>query len=252
MPQPVIDAPDVQPPSPPPPPPVPDIPDIPQIPSGIALPSGEILPLAGLPQNAEQLQGLRERRDILRDQLERAVNRRENLVNELNGQGEQQLAPEARAGVQQRLNLIDERILQIERDQATTERLLSSADPEVLAQAYSQQRNLNDMIPEDDAAGIALSTFAGGIVLAMLVGRFRRRRSRKPATAQTVVSLADDPRIEALTQTVEAIAEEVDRFGEGQRFVTQLLAEGHNARPVLAAEAAQHGDHRTLDAPSVR
>jgi hypothetical protein len=124
MPQPVFDVPDVQPPAPPPP-----LPDIPQPPAAVALPGGEVLPLTGLPQNPEQVQGLRERREILRDQLERAVNRRDNLINELNGDGDRQLAPEARAGVQQRLNLIDDRILQIERDQALTERLLSSADP---------------------------------------------------------------------------------------------------------------------------
>jgi hypothetical protein len=189
------------------------------------LPGGEVLPLTGLPQNPEQVRGLRERRDILRDQLERAVNRRDNLINELNGDGDRQLAPEARAGVQQRLNLIDERILQIERDQALTERLLSSAAPEVLAMASARERDLSNMIPEDEAAGIAFSTFGAGVVLTMLVGRFRRRRSRtKPATGQAAVSFADDPRIELLTQTVEAIAEEVERIGEGQRFVTQLLA----------------------------
>jgi hypothetical protein len=190
------------------------------------LPGGEVLPLTGLPQNPEQVRGLRERRDILRDQLERALNRRDNLINELNGDGDRQLAPEARAGVQQRLNLIDERILQIERDQALTERLLSSARPEVLAMASARERDpMNNMIPEDDAAGIAFSTFGAGVVLTMLVGRFRRRRSKtKPATGQAAMSFADDPRIELLTQTVEAIAEEVERIGEGQRFVTQLLA----------------------------
>jgi hypothetical protein len=206
---------------PPPPPPIPDIPP----PVTLTLPGGQVIPLTGLPQTPEQLQGLRERREILRDQLERAVNRRENLINELNGQDGQQLAPEARAGVQQRLNLIDERILQIERDQAFTERLLSSADPEVLAMASAQQRDMNSMVDEDAATGIAFTTFGAGILLAMLVGRFRRRRSTaKPNAGQATVSFADDPRIEQLTQTVEAIAEEVERIGEGQRFVTQLLA----------------------------
>ena len=234
MPQPVSDAPDMQPPPPSPPPPIPaippvpdipPIPEIPQIPSAVALPGGGVLSLTGLPQSVEQVQGLRERREILRDQLERAINRRDNLINELNGGGgERQLAPEARAGIQQRLTLIDERILQIERDQALTERLLSSADPEVLAAASSRQRDLNNMIPEDDAAGIAFTTFGAGILLAMAVGRFRRRRSKTKPAAAAALSLADDPRIEQLTQTVEAIAEEVERIGEGQRFVTQLLA----------------------------
>jgi hypothetical protein len=82
------------------------------------------------------------------------------------------------------------------------------------------------MVHEDEAAGIAFGTFGAGIVLAMLVGRFRRRRSKTPPAAAQAAAmrLGDDPRIEQLTQTVEAIAEEVERIGEGQRFVTQLLA----------------------------
>jgi hypothetical protein len=43
------------------------------------------------------------------------------------------------------------------------------------------------------------------------------------------VALVADPRIDRLTQSVEAIAEEVERIGEGQRFVTQLLASRQEA-----------------------
>ena len=197
----------------------------PRAPVRVDLPGGASLPLEGLPRTAAEVRGLRERREILRDQLERASNRRNSLVNELQGEGEQRLASEARAGVQQRLDLLDERILQIERDIALTERQLSNADPAVLALQRVEENNQAGKVDEDEAAGIAFGTFGAGIVLAMLVGRFRRRRSRTtPSAAQATMRLGDDPRIEQLTQTVEAIAEEVERIGEGQRFVTQLLA----------------------------
>ena len=211
-----------QPPAPPAPTPAPR----PQV--SAQLPGGTNVPLEGLPRNAAEVRGLRERREILRDQLERAANRRDALVNELNGDGQQRLADEARAGVQQRLNLLDERILQIERDQALTERQLSSADPAVLALTRVEDRRQQDfgsMIHEEEAAGIAFATFGAGIIIATIVGRFRRRRSKTPAAAQVAaMRMGDDPRLEQLTQTVEAIAEEVERIGEGQRFVTQLLA----------------------------
>jgi hypothetical protein len=37
-------------------------------------------------------------------------------------------------------------------------------------------------------------------------------------------ALPHDPRLERLALAVDAVAEEVERIGEGQRFVTQLLA----------------------------
>ena len=196
----------------------------------MVLPGGASLPLEGLPRNAAEVRGLRERREILRDQLDRASNRRDALVSQLNGDGGQRLSQEARAGVEQRLNLLDERILQIERDQALTERLLSSADPAVLAITSLEERNQPAVVGEDEAALIAFTTFGVGVILTMLVGRFRRRRSKTDTrAAQQAVSFASDPRLDQLTQTVGAIAEEVERIGEGQRFVTQLLASRQEA-----------------------
>ena len=191
---------------------------------------GTQVPLEGLPRNAQEVEGLRARREILRDQLERATNRREELAGQLGGEGERVLTPEARAGVQQRLNLLDERILQIERDQTTTERLLSNAPPAVLAQTVEQPRNQGPMISEDDAAGMAFGTFSLGVALTLFAGwmrrRFRRRRAgaARGETSPAYAALTTDPRIERLTQAVDAIAEEVERIGEGQRFVTNLLA----------------------------
>jgi len=202
-----------------------------QAPSGtLVLPEGPV-PLGGLPRTAQEVQGLRARREILRDQLTRATNRRDELVGQLRQEG----AEEVRAGVQQRLSLLDERILQIERDQAGTERLLSSAAPEVLART-EQAPSPGTMVDEDDAVLAAFTTFGLGIVLTLFVGRLRRRFGRRrPATAHVSSVLPDDPRFERLTQAVDAIAEEVERIGEGQRFVTQLLA-GRREPSVLGAE----------------
>ncbi len=51
---------------------------------------------------------------------------------------------------------------------------------------------------------------------------------------QTAAALSGDPRFEQLMVAVDAMAEEVERIGEGQRFVTQLLAERREEAPVLA------------------
>jgi hypothetical protein len=170
----------------------------------------------GAPSTPQELAGLRERREILRDQLQRATNRREELVSQLNETGN----PEARTGLHQRLILLDERILEIERDQAVTEQLLSNAPPEVLAMSREATRHTGGM--DDDAAALlAFFAFGAGVLIAWFIGRIRHRRwKRKHVTAGS-----DDGRLDRLNQAVDAIAEEVERIGEGQRFVTQLLAQ---------------------------
>lgn len=183
---------------------------------------------AAIPRSVQEVMGLRARRDMLREQIVRAQNRREELVQQLNRPN-----PDAvKVGIQQRLNLIDERMLQLERDQALTERQITSAPPEVLAGTTEQPSNRGAMMDEDEAVGLAFGTFGAGIVVALVIGRLRRRFARRRAAklglkysaTEGAAPLPDDPRIDRLTQAVDAIALEVERIGEGQRFVTQLLS----------------------------
>jgi hypothetical protein len=209
----------------------------------IGLPDGPI-PLEALPHSPQEVQGLRERREILRDQLERATNRRAELVEELQGDGDHALSQEARAGVQQRLNVLDERILQLERDQAMTERQLSNAPPDVLALTAAQGNVHGPKVDEDEAAMAAFGSFGLGVILTLLVSRWRRGRMGRRAAVAPAAALPADPRLDRLTQAVDVIAEEVERIGEGQRFVTQLMAE---RRELIPAEVA-----RTADVPGMR
>ena len=61
---------------------------------------------------------------------------------------------------------------------------------------------------------------------------WRRRRDRgRPATV--AAAAGDDQRYDRLSQAVDAIAVEVERIGEGQRFVTQLLSEERDPRRLV-------------------
>ena len=187
--------------------------------------------LEGLPQTAQEVQGLHARRDLLRDQLVRATNRREELVAQMNVG----MSDDLRLGMQQRLTLLDQRILEIERDQATTEQLLSNAPPELLALTeYAPRPGSGGMHPEE-AVALAFFAFGLGLAIAVVVGRWRRRRALRRGGA-TPIPAVQDRRFDQLTQAVDAIAEEVERIGEGQRFVTQLLSE-RRAAPALSDEA---------------
>ncbi len=216
-------------------------PQPPAAPSGVALPNGTTIPIQGVPGSPNELRGLRERRDVLRDQLERAVTRRSGLVEQLSPNEGGPIAPEARVGIQQRLQALDERILQIERDQALTEQQISNAPAEVLAQEQAQRYSNSNRVDEDEAVGAAFGTFTFGIILTLLFVRFRSWRAVKRGKRtgmNTFTPLpADDPRIERLAQTVDAMAEELERIGEGQRFVTQLLSKRQDAVPVAIPAA---------------
>ncbi|CAN5265450.1 hypothetical protein BH23GEM2_BH23GEM2_22470 [soil metagenome] len=214
-------------PAPPPPPPVPT-PGV----TAVVGADGRVI-LEGLPQTAQEVQGLHARRDLLRDQLSRATNRREGLVSQMN----RGMSDDARAGMQQRLTLLDQRILEIERDQATTEQLLSNAPPELLAMTASSPSQ-GGMVHDDEAVAWAFLAFGVGVVITMVIGRWRRRRrARRDAGKTPAPALGQDRRFDQLTQAVDAIAEEVERIGEGQRFVTQLLSERKQA--MLSDEAGK-------------
>lgn len=64
----------------------------------------------------------------------------------------------------------------------------------------------------------------------------------KEALAKLAGPRADatvDARLTSIEQSLEAIAIEVERMGEGQRFVTKLLAERHPGAPALPAHGGE-------------
>ena len=67
--------------------------------------------------------------------------------------------------------------------------------------------------------------------VALAIALFRaRRRIRRLEQGQTSLQTGGSERLE---QAVEAIAIEVERISEGQRFTTKLLAERRDATPEI-------------------
>jgi hypothetical protein len=71
--------------------------------------------------------------------------------------------------------------------------------------------------------GILGSLTIVGAVLYPIARALGRRIEGKPAAAQ--IAPATDARLDRIEHAVEAIAVEVERISEGQRFTTKLLAE---------------------------
>ena len=66
---------------------------------------------------------------------------------------------------------------------------------------------------------------------------FARRIWRKSAAAVTAFPKEFADRMIRVEQAVEATALEVERIGEGQRFLTRLLTEAEGVRAIGAASA---------------
>jgi hypothetical protein len=77
---------------------------------------------------------------------------------------------------------------------------------------------------------------------------FARRIWRRSAVAVAGVPREIGERLQRMEQAVEATAEEVERIGEGQRFLTRLFTEGEGAR-AIGAGAAQPIERKSVKAP---
>jgi hypothetical protein len=209
----------------------------PQAPPIIEIPTPDIgqtiqLPTTTRPLTARDIQAIRERRSELSNQLQSADRRRNELVRRL---GDAEGAN--RTGLEARLKVLDARIEQIETDIAITGRQLTSAPSHLLATSIPTvtPRLFGVLNPgQTTALGIVFTIF----VLFPIAFALARRLWKRGSVAPVVPALKDNAeQMHRLEQAIDAIAIEVERISEGQRYVTRLLSEGQ-ATPVLAAGQA--------------
>lgn len=170
-----------------------------------------------IPMTRQALRDLKAQRSELSNQLTNVASRRKRVSDELSRTAD----PAARVGLEQRLGVLDKRIAQMELDLATTGKQLAAA-PLGLSSTGDPVRG---DIPQNVMTIVGVFTVFVLFPLAVAASRFIwRRASRIPAT-QVQISPQIDQRLERLEQGVDAIAIEIERITEGQRFVTKLLSE---------------------------
>jgi hypothetical protein len=141
----------------------------------------------------------------------------------------ERIDPSAREGVVQRIQLLDQRILQLEGDIARTGLQVAAASDLVAT---------TEAAPSFPFRGGSMNYTAVSIVFTVLVlmpmalamARLLWRRATRPAPPPRAASSEDSQRLLRLEQAIDTIAVEVERISEGQRFVTHLLAESPNPR----------------------
>jgi hypothetical protein len=184
--------------------------------------------------SAREVEALKARRSILSDQLQSADSRRKELSR---------LARTAtgadKAGLEQRIGVLDARLARLETDIDETGKLLASA-PAALASTNpssqfafgpGQRNSVKEVVP---IVGL-LSMFVF-FPIAISVARNIWRRGSLPRAAGPDRESAQ--RLERMEQAMEAIAIEIERVSEGQRFVTRLLGEQRSGTAVGAGQPA--------------
>jgi hypothetical protein len=184
--------------------------------------------LPGAPRTVQDIRALRAQRNELSYQLSSAGSRRASLARQLITTSD----PVAKAGLESRIAVLDKRMNQLENDIATTGQQLSSAPAALIATT----QGANTMFGLEPNYLVPLLGFFIVFVLCPLsigIARVMWKRSSRPVLPAAIPEA--NARLGRLEQSVDAIAVEVERITEGQRFITKLLSEAK--APALPAGA---------------
>ena len=170
--------------------------------------------------------GLSHQRDELGNQMERLKDERRDITNRL--QSEEPLSTADKAGLEKRLTTIDGRIEVLDAQ-------IAGVDAQVASAAAVPGAIVEH--PPEPRHGPPEEVFVlGGIFLFVAIFplsiAYARRIWRRSAAAVSALPHDIVERFTQIDQAVESIAVEVERIGEGQRFITRVLSE--QGRPALA------------------
>ena len=186
-------------------------------------PAGSAPVTLQMPRTARDIEALKARREELSDQLRSVDSRRSKRFSQL----KEARDPTAIQGLEARLALLDARQLQLESDIASTGQQLTSVAAGTIA-TTSPPVFIGGLSSKQVVALGVLSIIFIWFPLATALSR--RIWKRSTASAVSPAALTETAqRLERLESSVDAIAIEIERISEGQRFVTKLLAEGQPA-----------------------
>jgi hypothetical protein len=188
----------------------------------------------GVPQSRAQLDQLHYRREQLREQVNGLSARREGLRNDL------KLATDAdsRADLQTRIKDLSARIVRIDDEIDRTSDLIANAPATAFrTQTTVDPARIADRIARDlvPLAGIFSVFVLFPLTLALV--RLIWRRGSAPSRP-AIADAATNERLQQIQQSIDAVAVEVERISENQRFVTKMMGDraigAGGAEPVRA------------------
>jgi hypothetical protein len=167
-------------------------------------------------------QGFRAQRRELARQLEWLEEKRSELQGQLQEPG---IAGADRTGLEQRISELDQRISAIDKQMGATEVELSRAAA-VPGAAVDPMPAMGMRSFGPPTEAYVLGAIFMFVVLLPLSIALARRIWRRSAAAVAALPKDLAAQLSRLEQAVESIAIEVERIGEGQRFMSKIMVEG--------------------------
>ena len=215
-------------------------------PAPVTAPAAPIAPAATRtsPSASAIYEGFRAQRRELSNQLDELQDRRREITSQM-----EDLAPGSpeRTPLEARLKDVDARINSVDQMLAGNSAQLAQAAavPGAVIEQPPPPTIVREGPPEE---AYVLGALFMVIALLPISIAFARRIWKRSAAAITSLPRDISDRLMRMEQAVEATAVEVERIGEGQRFLTRLFTEGEGAR-MLGAGAAQPIEQRSRSAP---
>lgn len=164
---------------------------------------------------AQMYEAARVQRQVIRDRVNDAENERSQIAQEMR---QPNVVGEDYKGLEQRLKAADARLLDLraqlaaaETHEAQTAALPGSTEPS----GFEVSNGRFEIV----AIGTIVITIVLGFPLVIAYARRLWKRSAAPVTMTPELT----QRLDSIERAVEATAVEIERVGEGQRFVTQLM-----------------------------
>ena len=173
----------------------------------------------GVPQTRDEFNALINKRGELSDQLSSAANRRRSLAEQL-----KTADPSARAGIEARLKVLDDRIVRLESEIDRAGDLVANAPLNVSTRQQVDVPQLVDRISGDLVPIAAIVSVFVLLPFTVAIARFIWKRAVPPA--RPAVDHATTQRLEQMQQAIDTIAIEIERISEGQRFMTKMMNDG--------------------------
>jgi hypothetical protein len=176
-------------------------------------------------------------RQELAQQLESLEDKRRSLMNQLQEQPGNGIS---KTGIEARIVEVDKRIAEVDKQLAAADQAVAKQAAVPGAVPPPERRPERNGPPEE--VFVLAGMFIVAVFFPMAIA-FSRRIWRRGAAAAVAFPQELADRLNRLDQSVDSIAIEVERIGEGQRFVTRVMSENGRSIGAGAAVPVNAGAH---------
>jgi hypothetical protein len=189
-------------------------------------------------------EALQAKREVLGEYMSRLLNRRNNVSERLNNPN---VTPAERAALEQHIQELNARIIDMEKQLHATDAEVAAAAG-VPGAATAESRDAGNGGPPVEM--LVTGTVFAGIALVIVAIAYARRLWKSTTKVVTQIPAAFEARLARFEQSLDAIAIEIERVSEGQRFLTKVFAD--QSSRALGAGPAQPIETRAGIAEPVR